>query len=275
MWPEDYPAVSRFGDGYLLIRLIQGEGTGALESGAHVLAEADLREIALEDPVSYAAAHITGTRENGQIELFQDGRLAGVYKLQGDENLAALYDELSFGAVTEYGVQGGMPFAALSVTASPSLTVGTLRLSYALENGSFRVAHASVETPESEAVTAVVRQFAEAYFRNDPKGMAAVMTGPAVKKIAGAGEELWDRAGRLSDQGGFGRRRKPGPPGGAVRVPGGGGGFLHLPGGGADARREGMGCDRVLSGKVNGIWHKKGAGHRLAALLCVKAIMNL
>lgn len=193
LWPEDYPAVSRFGDGYLLIRLIQGEGTGALESGAHVLAEADLREIALEDPVSYAAAHITGTRENGQIELFQDGRLAGVYKLQGDENLAALYDELSFGAVTEYGLQGGEPCAALSVTASPSLTVGTLRLSYALEDGSFRVAHASVETPESEAVTAVVRQFAEAYFRNDPKGMAAVMTGPAVKKIAGAGEELCDR----------------------------------------------------------------------------------
>lgn len=193
LWPEDYPAVSRFGDGYLLIRLIQGEGTGVLASSAHVLAEADLREIALEDPAAYAKAHMSGERENGQIRLLQDGRLAGVYKLQGDENEATLYDTVSFGAVTEYGLEGGVPCAMLSITASPSLTVGTLRLSYALENGSFRVARASVETSESEAVTAVVRQFAEAYFRNDPKGMAGVMTGPAAKKIAGAGEDIWER----------------------------------------------------------------------------------
>lgn len=49
------------------------------------------------------------------------------------------------------------------------------------------------EDSEAEAVKAVVGEFAQAYFRDDPAAMARVMTGSAAKKIAGAGEQLWDR----------------------------------------------------------------------------------
>lgn len=49
------------------------------------------------------------------------------------------------------------------------------------------------EDSEAEAVKAVVGEFAQAYFQDDPAAMARVMTGSAAKKIAGAGEQLWDR----------------------------------------------------------------------------------
>lgn len=192
-WPEDYPAVSRLDGGYILVSLVTGEGTGVLEAEAHVLAESDLREIGLQDPRRYAADHITSSLENGRVLIYLDGHLAGVFKLEGDETRTAFFDQVYCGAVTEYGQRGGMPGALLSITASPSLTVGTLDLTYAQENGAFRVAEAAVETPESAAVRAVVRQFAEAYFRDDPKGMAAVMAGTAAKKVSGAGEAVWER----------------------------------------------------------------------------------
>ena len=54
-------------------------------------------------------------------------------------------------------------------------------------------AEAGAENSEAEAVKAVVGEFAQAYFRDDPAAMARVMTGSAAKKIAGAGEQLWDR----------------------------------------------------------------------------------
>lgn len=54
-------------------------------------------------------------------------------------------------------------------------------------------AEAGAENSEAEAVKAVVGEFAQAYFQDDPAAMARVMTGSAAKKIAGAGEQLWDR----------------------------------------------------------------------------------
>lgn len=122
--------------------LTKGYGTGVIDTQIHILRK-DFSEITAPNPSVDLKDKLQSSVEEIDSEQHYTLKLQNktyTYTFKHDE-AAMWFEEVVVGKTTTYRIENGQLIVSLSLQVAPTLTIGTLEMSYELQEKQFKLAH--------------------------------------------------------------------------------------------------------------------------------------